>query len=73
MFMLNITCHVKLIELYEEEMITKQQFSQRKEIHENSMIKIKRDIEKYQIIIAGSNVGVTVHKIEDRIQKFKSL
>lgn len=63
----------KLIELYEEEMVTKQQFSQRKVAHENSIIKIKRDIEKYQIIIAGSKAGVTVEKIEDRIGKFKSV
>jgi site-specific DNA recombinase len=46
---------------------------QRKETHENSIIKIKRDIEKYQIIITGSKASVTVEKIEDRIEKFKSI
>jgi hypothetical protein len=63
----------KMLDLYEEGMITKQRFSERIVGHEKAKSELEAEIEKCKLALAAQVHLVTVEMIPNRIDEFKEL
>lgn len=61
----------KLLDLYEEGMISKQRFADRMAMHEKTKKEAQDDIEKYRQILIAKDETVTLDGIQDKVGEFK--
>lgn len=63
----------RLFELYEDDTISKQRFSERMAGHEKNKVAIAQEIENFRLALSNMGSDVTIEMVQERIDDFKEL